>query len=148
MVGKGFHYFPLGGLVPIALERNKIQNWLDYCFSTIRDKVKVHGFGINSFYLMQRYPFYSVDATSWLTYGQKLAKVVIFDKGKMYSAGGMGRNGQFKGDIVKHPLLLTEFKDKENDLKYRDRDKRIVQEYIKAEEYLTRLWEKRGIKWE
>lgn len=50
----------------------KLIPWLDECFSKyICDakgypKVKVHGFAVTSLPLMLRYPWYSVDSTSWI----------------------------------------------------------------------------------
>lgn len=46
--------------------------WLDVCFSKyICDangipKIKIHGFAVTSLKVMLRYPFYSVDSTSWV----------------------------------------------------------------------------------
>lgn len=66
-------YIALGGMVPIS-SKNLIL-WLDEIFSYICDnkgipKVKVHGFGLTSFDLMFRYPWYSVDSTSWVMTGR------------------------------------------------------------------------------
>ncbi|MFP4025834.1 MAG: hypothetical protein ACLFVR_15020 [Thiohalospira sp.] len=53
----------------------KLIPWLDSCFSkyicdnTGFPKVKVHGFAITSVPLMLRYPWYSVDSTSWALIG-------------------------------------------------------------------------------
>jgi len=50
----------------------KLIPWLDECFSKyICDnkgfpKVKVHGFAVTSLQLMLRYPWFSVDSTSWV----------------------------------------------------------------------------------
>ncbi len=51
---------------------NAIIPWLDECFENyICDakgipKIKIHGFAITSLKAMLRYPFYSVDSTSWV----------------------------------------------------------------------------------
>lgn len=66
----GYDYICLGGMVP---ENSRyLQIWLDHIFSkylTNKDgtpKVKVHGFGLTSVPLINRYPWYSVDSTSWV----------------------------------------------------------------------------------
>lgn len=58
-----YDYVCLGGLAGDAsdFERNK---WLDVCFSSYPKK-KFHGFAVTSERLMKRYPFYSVDSTTW-----------------------------------------------------------------------------------
>lgn len=65
-----YDYIALGGMVPISTKDLMI--WLDNLFSSyICDskglpKVKIHGFGMTSLDLMLRYPWYSVDSTSWV----------------------------------------------------------------------------------
>jgi len=65
-----YEYIALGGMVPISSKN--LTTWLDTLFSNfICDKngipkVKVHGFGLTSLALMLRYPWYSVDSTSWV----------------------------------------------------------------------------------
>lgn len=65
-----YDYIALGG---IAVKKNYgvLTRWLDECFNRICDaqgvpRVKVHGFGITSLRLLFRYPWYSVDSTSWV----------------------------------------------------------------------------------
>ncbi len=54
----------------------KLIPWMDECFSKyICDadgipKIKTHGFAVTSLQLMTRYPFYSVDSTSWVVTGR------------------------------------------------------------------------------
>lgn len=64
-------YIGLGGMV--GTSAISLSPWLDRLFSEyLTDsqgfpKVKVHGFGLTSLKLMLRYPWYSVDSTSWVT---------------------------------------------------------------------------------
>ena len=65
-----YNYVALGGMVPISSK--DLSEWLDNLFKNfICDKsgipkVKIHGFGLTSLRLMFRYPWYSVDSTSWV----------------------------------------------------------------------------------
>jgi len=67
---KNYKYMALGGMVPIA--NSPLTVWLDRIFADfICDKsgmptIKVHGFGLTSLPLLLRYPWYSVDSTSWV----------------------------------------------------------------------------------
>jgi hypothetical protein len=51
---------------------NKLIPWLDECFGNYicgedgMPKIKIHGFAVTSLKAMLRYPFYSVDSTSWV----------------------------------------------------------------------------------
>ena len=54
----------------------KLVPWLNNCFSKYicnergLPKIKVHGFAVTSLSLMLRYPWYSVDSTSWVVTGR------------------------------------------------------------------------------
>jgi len=66
----GYDYIFLGGMVPESTAY--LRKWLDRIWDTLltdskgRPLVKVHGFGLTTPELMLRYPWYSVDSTSWL----------------------------------------------------------------------------------
>ena len=67
-----YEYITIGGMVPISTAQLTI--WLDQIWPLICDehgvpKVKVHGFGLTSLPLMLRYPWYSVDSSSWIMFG-------------------------------------------------------------------------------
>jgi hypothetical protein len=71
---KKYDYMALGGMV--GSSTSKLVMWLDDIFQShiCNDKglpkIKVHGFGITSLSLMLRYPWYSVDSTSWVMTGR------------------------------------------------------------------------------
>lgn len=71
---RGYQTIGLGGLVgsstlPLCLF------WLDRCFDIICDtkgrlpSCRVHGFGVTSLKMLTRYPWYSVDSTTWTKLG-------------------------------------------------------------------------------
>ena len=68
-----YEYITIGGMVPISSPQLRI--WLDRIWArylTNADgtpKLKVHGFGLTSVPLMARYPWYSVDSSSWVQLG-------------------------------------------------------------------------------
>lgn len=69
-----YDYIAFGGMVSPA--NTSLMPWLDEMFSSYIcgsdgiPKVKVHGFGLTSLRLMKRYPWYSVDSTSWVVTGR------------------------------------------------------------------------------
>lgn len=135
MINK-YDYIALGGLVPLSMQRTKLKKWLDTCFSVIVKKkplTKVHGFGVNAFWAWERYPFYSVDATSWLM-GGKFRRVVVFEKGKFIAYNKRNNEKNLK-------TLST------HNNHYTDLNRNNVKEYLKGADYITELWIKRGIKW-
>jgi hypothetical protein len=68
-----YDYLFLGGLVPETTK--ELRAWLDLVWSKYLTKpdgsakIKVHGFGLTTTSLMTRYPWYSVDSTSWVMTG-------------------------------------------------------------------------------
>lgn len=70
---QNYNYIALGGMVG---DRGNLIYWLDslfidyLCDSSGMPKVKVHGFGLTSLPLLVRYPWYSVDSTSWVMTGR------------------------------------------------------------------------------
>jgi len=53
-------------LAPHGVHAHNIIGWLDQCFMHIGNaKVKVHGLGVSSAFLLRRYPFTSVDSNTW-----------------------------------------------------------------------------------
>lgn len=94
-MAEGYDYIFLGGMVPESTPY--LLNWLDRVWGkylTHKDgtpKIKVHGFGLTVLSLMERYPWYSVDSTSWVLTGRfgsiflrlrsgKVAKLTISDQ--------------------------------------------------------------------
>lgn len=67
---RNYPYMTIGGMVPIP--NNKLMPWLDEVWDKVltdKDGVartKVHGFGLTARVLMERYPWYSVDSSSWV----------------------------------------------------------------------------------
>lgn len=65
-----YSYITIGGMVPISTPQLKL--WLDriwpryMCNPDGTPKIKVHGFGLTSLPLMMRYPWYSVDSSTWV----------------------------------------------------------------------------------
>lgn len=70
---EGYDYIFIGGMVPESTKW--LLGWLDDLFDrylTNPDgtaRVKLHGFGLTDQTLMLRYPWYSVDSSSWLMTG-------------------------------------------------------------------------------
>ncbi len=93
-----YEYIALGGMVPISTPQLAI--WLDDIFSQYicdeegMPKVKIHGFGLTSLKLLLRYPWYSVDSTSWVVTG-RMGSILVPKR----------INGQW--DFLKEPYKIT-----------------------------------------
>lgn len=95
-IEEGYDYIFIGGMVPEStqfLQTRLDDLWSKYLTDSKGDAlVKVHGFGLTVLPLMQRYPWFSVDSTSWVLTGRfgsiyvrlpeddRVVKVCISDK--------------------------------------------------------------------
>jgi hypothetical protein len=67
---QNYSYITIGGMVPITTPQLFL--WLDRIWDRYltdgagRPKLRVHGFGLTSIDLMERYPWFSVDSSSWV----------------------------------------------------------------------------------
>lgn len=73
-----YGYIALGGMVPYTRQRATLAAWLDRCFKIIPPHVGVHGFGVTTWSLLLRYPFTSVDSSSWVA-GFRYGNLSLFN---------------------------------------------------------------------
>jgi len=76
-----YDYIALGGTVS-SKKKSLIPEWFEKCFEILNPeetKIKVHGFGMTNFSIIKRFPFYSVDSSSWLV-GAEYGQICIWDK--------------------------------------------------------------------
>lgn len=94
-----YDYIALGGMVP--LREAQLVPGLDRIWdkfltnSAGRPVIKVHGFAITAINLMFRYPWYSVDSTSWIVYS--MYGIILVPK--------IGRDGNW--DFTKIPTKVA-----------------------------------------
>lgn len=137
---KEYDYIALGGLVGVPKAR-RIQH-LDKCFRIIRDKVKVHGFGVGDLDILLRYPFYSVDNTNWIL-GGRVGAIYRFDK-KNIKLQSTWYNDPRIVDRIKRANLGNSL-GKGQSHKNRTYENAII--FKEIEKFVTEVWEARGIKW-
>ena len=85
---EGYKHICLGGMTPnptstlIPILDNL---WLKYLLTDdMKPRIKVHGFAVTSFKLMARYPWYSVDSTSWMQVGINGNMLIPYNKGGVW----------------------------------------------------------------
>lgn len=116
-----------------ATSRPERDNFYAYVFKTVRDKVLIHGLAATSPVLMEKFPFYSVDSTTWLNperYGASLE----FKKGTVHNVQSL-RVVREKSRALHNRQFIEP----------KDRLKSSIKTFLDAEEYFTKLWSARGI---
>lgn len=126
-----YNYLALGGLVPIAKDRKAMTAFLNKAFSIIKDKTLIHGFGVNATWAWRAYPFYSVDATSWLS-GPRHRTLATFDGQKLIQSRKTGG----KVSIDRYRAATSH---------YKELARQNLKAYREAAKFVTELWEARGI---
>jgi hypothetical protein len=135
-------YVALEGVRPYRPDMNYNQ-LIKMCYDR---GIKVHGFAMVKKNVMDKWPFYSVDSSSWKAgnqYGASLAKV-----GTKTKTVGFNKHSK---DLYKFATQVDNVKDalQKDDLK-KQRFKRMelaIIAYNEMEDYYTQLWDKRGVKW-
>ncbi len=103
-----YDYITLGGMVPINKEQLRL--WLDRIWNrylTDKDGLpirKIHGFGLTRVSLMERYPWYSIDSSSWVQAGSNGA-VMIPKLGTFY----ISNRSSLVKDEGRHYNTLTKY---------------------------------------
>jgi len=137
-------YICIGGLAsaPGKLARGRYE-FYDYVFHyAVKHDTKVHAFGIADSDYLTKYPFYSFDTLVWLEPGM-YGTLRTFDpkRGKVVCCP-LRRKNLRKDNLHKlsrRELLLMQSSDV--------RIAKAVESLLEFEDYLTRLWEKRGVVW-
>ncbi len=119
-IAQGYDYIGIGGVAgegsPLAMQRI----FYDYIFSITRDKVRLHGLGITGEPMLMRYPWYSVDSTSWLSFA---------------------RYANSKSNSKK----MSQLKAKKNH--YLTNTLEEAEHWVGLETKMTYLWKRKGIVW-
>lgn len=98
---ENYEYITIGGMVPISSPQ--LFHWLDRIWNdhlvdgSGRPRVKVHGFGLTSVPLMERYPWFSVDSSSWVQIG---AHGNLFMDGKTLAFSSQSPNAKVAGQHI------------------------------------------------
>jgi hypothetical protein len=101
-IDKGYDYIALGGMAGGDIQSSTIAAKLDYLFPKYLcdakgiPNIKVHGFGITSIPLLIRYPWYSVDSTSWVLTG-RFGGIFIPKK----------KNGKYDYSVIPHKIDVS-----------------------------------------
>lgn len=136
-------YIAVGGIAHLKWGNKKAMPFLDQVFNRIgklyqqsRPLAKVHGFGITTKTLMEKYPFYTVDSSSWklhAAYG-----MLTTSSGRSISSPRSSRFNPSKHKTHLNPVFY-------------DRGqlmRKQIRELLTLQKNITDLWTIRGITWD
>jgi hypothetical protein len=103
---QNYEYITLGGMVGSSTKQLCI--WLDRMWERYltdgsgRPRLKVHGFGITAIPIMERYPWYSVDSSSWIQ-SAAFGSIITPEHGPM----SVSEKSPSRHDAGQHVTTLT-----------------------------------------
>ncbi len=119
-----YPYVTIGGMVPISTKQLII--WLDriweehICLPDGTPRCKIHGFGLTSLDLMFRYPWYSVDSSTWVQWAAFGMILIPGHMGQLDVSNKSTRRKQYGQHLDSVPLMMTHAI--ENEIKTMDGD--------------------------
>ena len=131
-------YMESCGLWPTR--RESIQPWLDGCLSIIKGywPRRIHGFGIQAQWALERYPFYSSDSSS-VVMAASFGGVNRFQNGKYFCTHWK----EYAAEKVTSSIVDTV-----EQSAYIERERLNAIALVAFEKHLTELWRVRGVDWD
>lgn len=129
---KEYPFISLGGN-PTGIDLDEKMRYMDFVYSKVGLKSKVHGLGVTRYELLTRYPWFSVDSTTWLAASQ-FGTFIEFKEGRMSKTAGIGARKK-----LSDPKQLTGMDHKLNE---------AIKSFLKMETYITQYWAQRGVIWD
>jgi|TARA_R110000824_G_scaffold260399_1_gene449071 hypothetical protein len=135
-----YDHFALGGVASETTRRESIQPWLDGCLSIIKGywPRRIHGFGIQAQWALERYPFYSSDSSS-VVMAASFGGVNRFQNGKYFCTHWK----EYAAEKVTSSIVDTV-----EQSAYIERERLNAIALVAFEKHLTELWRVRGVDWD
>lgn len=148
-------YVCLGGLALLRPTSELLRYRLHECWRVVEKRywpVKVHGLGVLTQWMLEEFPFYSVDGSSAIV-GAGMGRVQRFE-GTADDLGGRLRADGWREDFAR--TLDGDVADGvgrkaasgKSDSSHEGRRIRNIQAQLALERHVTELWEKRGVTWD
>lgn len=134
-------------LSPANDQSNKSRSkWLSEVYSVINKTTKTHGLAVTGKVLLEKFPWYSGDSISWkkpFLFGQ-----VAYWKFYNFQSHLFNKIDKNNMDIGEFEIFCNNFFDITNNEKAKKHGHISIDNFKLLEQYITQLWEKRGIIWD
>lgn len=142
-------YLALGGMASERVTRDELRGKLDECWRIVERHwpVKVHGLGLMAQWVLERYPFYSVDSSSAIV-AAGMGRVSRFTNGLMKADGWVDDvKATWDGSVADGVGRIAAAEGKSNSA-HEGRRARNIEAQLALERYVTDLWAARGVRWD
>ncbi|MEK6878896.1 MAG: hypothetical protein AABY22_04775 [Nanoarchaeota archaeon] len=96
LINKGYNYICLGGTV--GRKRPEREKFFNEVFANF-NKINFHGLGMTDIALVKKYPFYSIDSTTWLCC-EKVGEIFDENGKRIKVPMGMTQEDKYKNTIT------------------------------------------------
>jgi len=134
-IDDGYDYVAIAG--SRAPKTSRIR-FYEYCFSIVRNRARIHGLAATAIDDMLRFPFYSVDSTTWLN-AEKFGEWHEFRNGRIMKSKSL--RVESKGPNPRVRDLNQLIADRGHFMRA------SITAYLEFEKYVTELWAQRGVTW-
>jgi len=138
-----YDYFAIGGVATKNFTPSEKRVFLDKCWAIIMRRwtparpIKVHGFGVTGQRLLEAYPWYSVDSTSWIV--GRTRRLIFNWTGRHLDVLGTAKD---KAESGRADVL-----DSEGKRRWRECDTHNVKQLLLMSRAITDIWASRGVVW-
>jgi hypothetical protein len=138
-----YSYIAVGGVVPKrgVQTPEQVTPFLEAVFHITRDVVGVHGFGVTTPSLVDRFPFASVDS-SGADMAAVYGRAVVLDGYRVKPARESVTRS--RASALRHPALVAGASSLPDRTQRRNA---AIAEYQRMADRVTRLWHMRGVSW-
>jgi hypothetical protein len=96
-----YNYVAIGGIVTQEIKRTEYDVFYPLLEIAKKSSTKVHGLGFTNLKGLEKYKFYSVDSTSWIS-GNKFGSVYLFDGKSMAKQNKKPGQRVLTNEVAKH----------------------------------------------
>lgn len=133
-----FDFIAIGGLTRTNFSKENLIEFGNFIFSKTRNKIRVHGLAVTTLNLCLRFPFYSVDSTTWLSC-MRFGHILDFKNGGIVSSLGPRGLAKRENREDKKDFTTTMNNDQKLDSN--------VKTFLKMNDHVTDIWKSRGVVW-
>lgn len=145
---KRSEFVGIGGIRTGLMGSLKIEAGREMVLHAYKQGVKVHGFGITKPEILDQVPFYSVDSTTWLD-ALKFGAVMYFtDAGELKNLPSKRGINSIDPKYWLHTTRINDYRENLRKTMHKSVMCSVVKEFLKMQDYYTKLWKRRGVDWE
>jgi len=137
----GISYSVMGESSGSSTYLTYLDKLFEYLYKTNQTHVKTHALGLTKLPVMKKYPFFSVDSSTWINPSRYGAMYAFDGHGNLKTIPAV----KLSQGIRKHGVVAARQRGEWND--HAERIMHCAREFSKMQDWITKLWTGRGVVW-